>query len=59
MKKKKIANKKYPRPTMLYMTEGMYKELKKVAEAEDRPVSSQMRYVLRQYLMDRAADRLG
>ena len=58
-KKRKIANRKYPKPLMIYMSDGMHQELKRVAEQEERPVSSQLRFILRQYLMDRAAQRLS
>lgn len=59
MKKKKIPNRKYPKPLMIYLSDGMHEELKKVAEQEERPVSSQLRFILRQFLLDRASQRLG
>tara|TARA_R100000664_G_C2710014_1_gene107177 strand:- start:203 stop:385 length:183 start_codon:yes stop_codon:yes gene_type:complete len=58
-KKKKVANRKFPKPLMIYLTDGMHEELKKVAEQDERPVSSQLRFILRQYLMDRASQRLS
>ena len=59
MKKKKIPNRKYPKPLMIYLSDGMHEELKKLAEQEERPVSSHLRFILRQFLLDRASQRLG
>jgi hypothetical protein len=50
---------KYSKAVMLYLTEGMYAAIQKMAENEERPVSNQLRYILREYITARTIDELS
>tara|TARA_R110000824_G_scaffold198329_1_gene382304 strand:- start:354 stop:533 length:180 start_codon:yes stop_codon:yes gene_type:complete len=44
------TSKKYPKAVMLYMTDGMYAALKRMADEEERPLSNQLRYIIKDFI---------
>ena len=59
MATKTNTSRKYPKPVMLYMTDGMYDALKKIADEEERPLSNQLRFMIKEYITERTVRELS
>ena len=53
------TSKKFPKAVMLYMTDAMHDALKQIADAEERQLSNQLRFIIKDYITQRTVRELS